>query len=55
MTASQQTSTRPTVVGVFHERSEAERAIQQLKQADFRDEQIGYAHRGEDERRWSSP
>jgi len=38
---------RSTVVGVFRDRSEAERAVEALHQAGFSDEQIGYATRGE--------
>ena len=46
--ATPQGGTRSTIVGLFRERAEAERAIQQLKQAGFRDDQIGYAYKGDD-------
>src|SRR5215207_993166 len=39
------TSTRSTVVGVFSDRMDAERAIDSLRQQGFRDEQIGIAMR----------
>src|SRR5918911_1753854 len=40
------TSNRPTVVGVFHNRDDAERAVDELHRAGFRDDQIGFAARG---------
>ena len=40
------TTERQTVVGVFNDRREAERAVQELHQAGFRDDQIGYAAHG---------
>jgi hypothetical protein len=33
---------RPTVVGVFHEQDQARKAIEELRGAGFRDDQIGY-------------
>jgi len=36
---------RSTVVGVFEQRSDAERAVEQLRRAGFRDDEIGYAAR----------
>jgi len=41
---------RPTVVGVFDNRADAERAVNELHRAGFRDDQIGYATRGDDVR-----
>src|SRR5919201_3209901 len=40
------TTERPTVVGVFDNRTEAERAVDELHRAGFRDDQIGYAAHG---------
>src|SRR5919199_2696138 len=40
------TTERPTVVGVFENRTEAERAVDELHRAGFRDDQIGFAARG---------
>jgi uncharacterized protein (TIGR02271 family) len=40
------TTERPTVVGVFENRTEAERAVDELHRAGFRDDQIGYAAHG---------
>ena len=37
------TSDRSTVVGVFEDRAFAERAINELRQAGFSEEQIGFA------------
>jgi len=42
------TSTRSTVVGVFHERHDAERAIDALKKKGFHDDQLGIAVRDAD-------
>jgi uncharacterized protein (TIGR02271 family) len=39
---------RSTVVGVFHDRHEANRAVEDLKRAGFRDDQIGVAARHTD-------
>jgi hypothetical protein len=39
---------RPTVVGVFESRREAQAAVEELKRAGFRDEQIGVASRDEE-------
>lgn len=39
---------RSTVVGVFHNRSDAERAVDELHRAGFREDQIGYAARGDE-------
>src|SRR2546430_15831665 len=39
---------RTTAVGVFIERSDAERAIEELSKADFSNEQIGFITRGKD-------
>src|SRR5437868_803742 len=39
-------NTRPTVVGVFENRADAERAVQELHRAGFRDDQIGFAAKG---------
>jgi len=36
---------RSTVVGVFHDRTQADRAVTELRQAGFRDDQIGVAGR----------
>jgi hypothetical protein len=38
---------RSAVVGVFHDRSEAEAAVDDLRQAGFRDDQIGFAVRND--------
>src|ERR687892_251383 len=43
--ASRTTSTRSTVVGVFHDRQAAQDAIGDLKRAGFTEEQIGYTAR----------
>src|SRR5919197_5408572 len=40
------TTQRPTVVGVFDDRADAERAVEELHRAGFRDDQIGYAAHG---------
>jgi len=40
---------RPTIVGVFENHTQAEQAINELQQAGFRDDQIGFAVRGGDE------
>ena len=40
------TNTRQTIVGVFENRADAERAVDQLHQAGFRDDQIGFATQG---------
>jgi len=40
------TNTRPTVVGVFNNRADAERAVDELHRAGFRDDQIGFATQG---------
>ena len=40
------TNTRQTVVGVFANRADAERAVDQLHRAGFRDDQIGFAAQG---------
>ncbi|HEY3081924.1 MAG TPA: hypothetical protein VGM69_18695 [Chloroflexota bacterium] len=37
---------RTTVVGVFEDRSQADRAVEELRRLGFRDDQIGYAVRG---------
>src|SRR5256885_2709823 len=39
------TTGRSTVVGVFEDRAAAERAIEELRQAGFNDDQIGYVVR----------
>jgi len=39
---------RSTVVGVFHDRADAERAIEELHSKGFHDDQIGFAVRGAD-------
>src|SRR4051794_16413181 len=39
---------RSTVVGVFTDRQQADRAIADLRRAGFRDDQIGYAMRRDD-------
>jgi len=41
-------TTRSTIVGVFRERSQAERAIEELHRAGFTDEQIGFVMRNGD-------
>jgi len=38
---------RSTVVGVFHDRDLAERAIDELHRLGFHDEEIGFAQRGD--------
>ena len=38
-------ATCSTIVGIFHERSDAERAIAELRQAEFRNDQIGVVTR----------
>ena len=38
----------PTVVGVFEDRDAAERAVAELEQHDFKDDQIGFVIRGAD-------
>jgi uncharacterized protein (TIGR02271 family) len=45
MTTGSTTTGRSTLVGVFRDRSEAERAVQALHDAGFRDDQIGFAAR----------
>ena len=40
------TTQRPTVVGVFDNRADAEKAVEELHRAGFRDDQIGFAARG---------
>src|SRR5919199_6903945 len=40
------TTERPTVVGVFENRTQAERAVDELHRAGLRDDQIGYAAHG---------
>jgi len=40
---------RATMVGVFHHRPEAEQAVEELKAAGFRDDQIGFAMRPQSE------
>lgn len=40
------TQTSSSVVGVFHDRARAEQAVQELKRAGFRDDQIGVIARG---------
>jgi uncharacterized protein (TIGR02271 family) len=42
-----QTTKRATAVGVFENRQEAQRAVQELKRLGFRDDQIGIAHKEE--------
>jgi len=39
------TTNRTTIVGVFHDRQQANRAVEELKQLGFRDDQIGVAAR----------
>ena len=39
---------RSAVVGVFDDRGQAERAVQELRRAGFEDDQIGFASRGEE-------
>jgi len=41
-----QTTSRSTVVGVFHDRTRAEEAVDALHRAGFRDDQIGFATHG---------
>jgi len=52
VTASQSTerstSERSAIVGVFDDRGKAQRAVEELRQAGFDDDQIGFAARGED-------
>jgi uncharacterized protein (TIGR02271 family) len=43
-------TTRTTVVGVFEDRSAADRAVDELRRAGFREDQIGVAGRFEDDR-----
>lgn len=45
MTASQTMSGRSTVVGVFRDRDRAEEAVEELKRAGFRDDEIGFITR----------
>jgi uncharacterized protein (TIGR02271 family) len=45
-----QNTNRSTIVGVFHERRQAERAIEELHRAGFTDEQIGFVMRDGDGR-----
>ncbi len=49
------TMQRPTAVCVFESRAQAERAIDELHRAGFRDDQIGFAMRGEDGRPAEAP
>jgi len=42
------TATRALIVGVFEDRNEAERAVDEMEQAGFTHEQIGFALRGSD-------
>jgi uncharacterized protein (TIGR02271 family) len=42
------TNPRTTVVGAFERRADAERAVEELQRAGFRDDQIGFATRGGD-------
>ncbi|MBX9678828.1 MAG: YsnF/AvaK domain-containing protein [Gemmataceae bacterium] len=42
-------SNRTTAVAVFSSREDAQRAVQELKRAGFRDDQIGVAHKGDDD------
>jgi uncharacterized protein (TIGR02271 family) len=42
------TTGRSAVVGVFRDRSEAEKAVEELKRAGFRDDQIGFVTRRDD-------
>jgi uncharacterized protein (TIGR02271 family) len=48
MTQTQTTTGRSAVVGVFRDRSEAEKAVEELKRAGFRDDQIGFVTRRDD-------
>src|SRR5436305_132531 len=52
MTASQSTGRsktgRSAVVGVFDDRGQAKRAVEELRRAGFRDDDIGFAARGEE-------
>ncbi|MDQ6691491.1 MAG: hypothetical protein M3Z13_01865, partial [Candidatus Dormibacteraeota bacterium] len=41
---------RDTAVGVFHDRSAADRAVRDLKLAGFRDDQIGYTTPNQDDK-----
>jgi hypothetical protein len=43
-----QATDRTTVVGAFENRRDAERAVEDLHRAGFRDDQIGFATRGDD-------
>jgi hypothetical protein len=45
MAATQSTSNRTTVAGVFHDREDAREAVEDLKRVGFRDDQIGFASR----------
>ena len=47
MAETQGTTGRSTVVGVFRDPQQAERAVEQLKHAGFRDQQIGFAYKGD--------
>src|SRR5439155_16900403 len=42
------TTQRETVVGVFDNRAEAEKAVEELHRAGFRDSEIGYAAHGDE-------
>jgi len=42
------TTARSTIVGVFDDRREAERAVEELRRVGFRDDQIGVAVRGDE-------
>jgi uncharacterized protein (TIGR02271 family) len=50
MSATNPTTGRSTVVGVFRDRDHANKAVDDLRRAGFRDDQIGYAMRGEESR-----
>ena len=49
MAANTSTSTRTTVVGVFDDRSKAQAAVRELRQAGFREDQIGVVAHGHDD------
>src|SRR3712207_529947 len=42
------TTLRTTAVGVFHDREHAQAAVNELRQAGFREDDVGVAYRGED-------
>ena len=48
MASDQDRGERSPVVGVFDDRAQAEQAVEQLRRAGFRDDDIGFATRGEE-------